>query len=298
MPSGPTGAGQVQRGLCLLFLFAVQVFGQQNSLLNGLQNEQFPPAQAEEPPMDLACISGPRGPNWGAAKNGFRGIFSAQLPPWKLASRATLIASMETGMRDLKAVNALSPQAAEECGLGKLCLQLLSFASVEDPLALVQLFAGYEQLSSPVLTMLLDVPWVVLAQSGWPLFGLLAQINLRKATVDGALNNLEIDGLTDQLSQSYFATISAALSASDGASLVQASIAFLSMPSKGSLGSLTAMAAQVLAAQTLEEKVQQIQILQASFKQVVQTAAELDIILSTQWPLWPIIHLAVDSLMG
>lgn len=273
--------------------------GAPNGLLNELRSAQFPPQQVQvEAPVDLACVGGPRGPNWGAAKLGFRSIFSAQVPPWKLAKREVLTAVMEGVMQDLKAVNALSPQAAEECGLGKLCLQLLSFAAVEDPMALVQLFANFEQLSSPVLTMLLDVPWVALAQTGWPIFGLLAQINLRKAELQGALNDDSVDGLLEPESQAYQAYLSASLDASDGATLVAASNAYLSTNAKASLGQLTAIAAQVLALPTAAEKAQQLQVLQAGFKQVIQTAAELDIALSTQWPLWAILHLATDSLVA
>lgn len=287
-------------GLCLPLVVVGQAPTEaSNALLSELRSAQFPPQPPQvEAPADLACLAGPRGPNWGSAKMGFRNIFSAQLPPWKLAKREVLTTAMDGVMRDLKAVNAFSPQAADECGLGKLCLQLLSFATVEDPLALIQLFINYEQLSSPVLTMLLDVPWVILAQTGWPIFGLLAQINLRKGELQGALNDDAVDGLLEPESKAYQAYLSAALEVSDGATIVAASNAYLDTRAKASLGQLTAIAAQVLALQTVSEKAQQLQILQDGFKQVIQTAAELDIALSTQWPLWAIVHLAVDSLVA
>merc|ERR1712232_1375771 len=106
--------------------------------------------------------------------------------------------ALETVLRELNRVDALRPDSATECGLGKLCLQLLSFAALEDPQPLTQLFGGIEQIASPVLTMILDVPWPALAQSGWPLFGLLGQLNLRKVQhVPGALNSDSVDGLDD-----------------------------------------------------------------------------------------------------
>eukprot|EP00913_Durusdinium_trenchii_P009765 g9173.t1 len=44
----------------------------------------------------------------------------------------------------------MTPQTEEECGLGKLTIQLFSFASIDEPQVLLQLFAGFEQLASPV----------------------------------------------------------------------------------------------------------------------------------------------------
>merc|ERR1719336_1932688 len=114
-----------------------------------------------DPPPDLACSASPRTPAWAAAKQHFRGLFPAAAAVPQLASREAMTASMEGALKDLKAMEALGPQAVDECGLGKLCLQLLSFASIDDPAAIVQLFS------------------VALAGAGWPFFGLLSQLNLR-----------------------------------------------------------------------------------------------------------------------
>lgn len=201
-------------------------------------------------------------------------------------------------MQSLKVQDALSAKAADECGLGKLCLQLLSFASIGDPTLLVQLFASYEPLASPVLTMLLDIPWVELAQAGWPFFGLLAQINLRKGEVAGAMNTDAIDGLDDHAARSFKAELSAALAAADGLAVEKAASTFLQADPKGSaLGPLTALAAQAVAAAP-PERVQILQALQLGFRQVIGSAGELDIALSTQWPLWALLHVAIDSLLA
>merc|ERR1719464_1852738 len=89
--------------------------------------------QQPDAPPDLACSASPRTPAWAAAKQHFRGLFPGGAAVPQLASREAMTASMEGALRDLKAMEALGSQAADECGLGKLCLQLLSFGSIDDP---------------------------------------------------------------------------------------------------------------------------------------------------------------------
>merc|ERR1719464_2064969 len=247
-----------------------------------------------EPPPDLACSASPRTPAWSAAKQHFRGLFPGGAAVPQLASREAMTASMEGALRDLKAMEALGSQAADECGLGKLCLQLLSFASIDDPAALVQLFSGFEQLASPVLTMLLDVPWVALASAGWPLFGLMSQINLRRSHVPGALNNDAVDGLDDPVSRAFQMELK---SAADHAAAAKAAEAYLQKETKGSaLGPLTAMAAQAAGTASPQERAAILQGLQVGFKQVIGSAGELDIAMGTQWPLWGYLHAAIEGL--
>lgn len=256
-----------------------------------------PPAGGAEPPLDLSCLAGPRAAGWAAAKRHFRGIFdgSAGGSPLMLPSREALSAALEAALRDLKAADALNPQAPDECGLGKLCLQLMSFATVDDPAALVQLFAGLEQVSSPVMTLLVDVPWAATAQSGWPLFALLGTLNMRKSHVSGALNSPEVDGLADQAGLVLQAELSQALQVGDAGALERAGASFLQKESQGSaLAPLTALAVQAIGSGP-QERVGLLQTLQAAFKQVIASAAELDIALSTNWPLWGLLQLNLDS---
>jgi len=249
-----------------------------------------------EAPLDLACTAGSRAAGWMAAKRHFRSIFEgAGGSPLILPSREVLSAALEAALRDLKAVDALNAQAPDECGLGKLCLQLMSFATVDDPAALVQLFAGLEQVSSPVMTLLLDVPWAATAQSGWPLFALLGTLNMRKGHVPGALNGPEVDGLHDQAGQTLQAELAQALRVGDVMALERAGASFLAKESQGSaLAPLTALAVQALGTGE-QERVGLLQTLQAAFKQVIATAPELDIALSTNWPLWGLLQLNMDS---
>mmetsp|Transcript_15597 Transcript_15597/g.35463 ORF Transcript_15597/g.35463 Transcript_15597/m.35463 type:complete len:342 (-) Transcript_15597:81-1106(-) len=253
----------------------------------------MPQQGVSDPPPDLACTASPRTPAWGAAKQHFRALFPGRSVP-QLASREAMSSSMEGALRDLKSMEALGPQAVDECGLGKLCLQLLSFASIDDPTALVQLFSGFEQLSSPVLTMLLDVPWVALAAAGWPIFGLMSQLNLRRSHVPGALNNDAVDGLDDPVNRAFQMELK---SAPDHAAVEKAAAAYLQKETKGSaLGPLTAMAAQAAGSSSPQERMAILQGLQVGFKQVIGSPGELDIAMGTQWPLWSYLHAAIEGL--
>lgn len=265
------------------------------SSMGGAQQQ----GSATQGEVDWACVNGPRSEAWQSAKKGFRGLFAGPSGPYQLVSKETLAAAIESTIKDLKNAGAFSPQAADECGLGKLSVQLGSLVGLEDSTALMNLFAGHEPIASPVLTMLLDVPWYALAVSGWPVFGLLNQINLRKQLIPGVMQSIEaLDGTTDASTKSFLAEVTTALGSGDNDALAKAGAAFLKQESKGSaLGPLTALAAQAIGSPTVDERGALLQTVQAGFKQVLGTAAELDMALTTQWPLFGIIHATLGSLV-
>jgi len=288
--SGPGGAGSFGGGSMGLGAN----FGGPGTMPTAPAAGGMPTTLAGEPPEDMSCAATPRAAAWTVVKQHFQGIV-APSPPMQLASREAMSSGMEAVVSHLKSTGALTPETANECGLGKLCLQLLSFALVDDPGALVQLFTGFEELASPVLTLLLDVPWALLGASGFPFFGLLAQINLRRAHVPGALNNDAIDGLDDPAAKAYQAELLAALAAGGTASVDKASAAFMQRESQASaLGPLTALAAQAAGGAPQQERLAFLQGLQLGFKQAIGNARELDIAMGTQWPLWSVLQLAVE----
>lgn len=249
---------------------------------------------AAEAPEDMACAAGPSAAVWAQVKELFRQAVG-QGP----VGRDVLTAALESTITGLKQVGALSPERSGECGFGKFCLQMLSFAAIEDAANLVQLFSGFEEITSPVLTMLLDVPWETIAQSGWPLFGLLAQIASRRTEVpqDAGLNPAAVDGLDEAASATFFTELLTAMGSQNTAATEKVAGDFLSndVAGKGSLGPLTAIAAQLMAAKP-EAKVPLSQALQVAFKQVIGNGPELDVALGTRWPLWILLHAGVDSL--
>jgi len=264
---------------------------QQQPMGMGMPQQQ---QQQIEAPEDMACVAGPNAAAWAAAKETFRAVTAA---PLGMVPREIIVQGLDQAMAYLKASNALSPEAADECGLGKLSLQLLSIVSMEDPSGMMQLFSSVEQLASPVLTLLLDVPWAILAQSGWPFFGLLAQVNLRKVNSAGALDTSAIDGLNDPATRAFYGELQAALGR-DGAALEATSRAFLQQEtaSGSALAPLTAMAAQAAGTPDMPVRAQMLGALQQGMKQVVGDAPELDVALSTMWQLWGLLHVGVDSL--
>ncbi|CAE7233566.1 hypothetical protein AK812_SmicGene26891 [Symbiodinium microadriaticum] len=244
---------------------------------------------------DLACTVGMHSAVWSATKRQFRQIFQDTLP-WQPVAREALSATMESGLQILMSAGAMAPQAPDECGLGKLTLQLFSFSAVDEPQVLLQLFAALEQLASPVLTMLLDMPFAGLAQTGWPIVALLAQINLRKQQI-GAVNDERVDGVDDMAGRQFQAELLAALAARDGAAAQDAATRYLSANPQGqsALAPLTALATQAMASPDAQERMQLLEVLQQALKQVIGSGAELDLALSTKWPLWGVLHVALDA---
>jgi len=252
------------------------------------------PMSPSEAPENLDCSAGLRVSTWGSVKRRFRGVLGEDTGV--LASREVLTAALEGAVQELKAADAFAPNLVDECGLGKLCLQMVSMTTIEDPMALTQIFSSFEQLASPVLTLLLDVPWAVLAQAGWPVLGLLAQLNLRKGHAPEAVNNEAVDGLHDATARAFLSELKATVAAKDTAAMDKLAGDFLKQDTRESaLGPLTAMAAQAVAAKPAE-RAPILHALQVAFRQVIGSGQELDIALGTQWPLWGLLHRAVDSL--
>lgn len=248
------------------------------------------PVGSQPPPEDMACLTGPHAKVWHSVKNRFREVAE----PFQVVSRETLLSTLNAAMEELNAAKVL--EATDECGLGRLCLQILSLITMEDPTALAQLFGSLEQLSSPVMTLLLDIPWWAVAQARWPVFGLLAQINLRKVNTPGLANNDAVDGISDPITQAFYQYLMQTLQQGDVQAMGQGAVAYVQQE-KGSsaIGPLTAMSIQA-ASVDAQQSIEIFQALQGGLKQVIGTGAELDVLLSTQWPLWGLLTIGLDQL--
>merc|ERR1712048_1119176 len=155
---------------------------------------------------------------------------------------------------------------------------------------------GVEQLSSPTMTLTLDIPWIATAQAGWPFFGLFAQLNLRAQQVEALVNPVDMDGLETAASQQYYSAIAGAVPSLDIATMAQASVSYIEKPPEGAtLGVLTAMSGQATVL-PLQERVRVLQQLQQAFKQVTDTPQALIFMLSTRWPLWTFMHLVITPI--
>jgi len=247
-----------------------------------------------QPPSDLGCLTGPHAATWQKVKGIFRNAFPEDGAPTEPVVTSQLSAALESAMQILTDAKALAPETQGECGMGRLALQMLTVNTVEDTGALVQLFSETEALASPILTFLLDVNWVLLGQAGWPLFAYLGQVNLRKQR-EGITINDEGDGLDTDVPRAFFAELKDAMGKTDYERVIQVSSAFLSAgaPATSPISLLTAYASQAMALPA-GDRVLVLQDMQGAFRRMIGSAAELDIALSTKWPLWTLVHSAVD----
>lgn len=258
--------------------------------------EQGQQLQMEIPP-DLGCSEGPRAAVWQSVKGHIRKVFGESgTPPFTQASPDDIAAALSASMEELNAVDALKPETGDNCDFGKLFVRLLSISLSDDPLSVSKAIRESDQFASPVLTLLLDIPWVGTAQSGWPFFGLLAQVNLRKRYVPDSLNHEQLDGFYEPAAEEFLAKLANAMPDLDLATMAMAAGSYMNSPITGSaLGHMTAMCAQA-AVSPLQPRLQGLQVIQSAFKQMVANKEELDVALSTRWPLWTLLHLAVSPL--
>merc|ERR1712166_19274 len=119
---------------------------------------------------------------------------------------------------------------------------------MDDPSAIAQFLESTPEMASPILTLLLDIPWVSTALSGWPFFGILAQVAMHKVDLmKGVLNNDAVDGLVDDAGRNFFTEISSASQKEDLASMYYASNKYLQHPNNGNvMGQMTALATEAV----------------------------------------------------
>jgi len=250
--------------------------------------------QQLEIPEDMACEKGPHAAQWQAVKASFRKLVDEGAPgPFKPAPREEIKKVVDKAVKDLTAIGGF---AKGECGLGRLSIQMLTIATLDDPQAVLQLLQTSGEISSPVLTVLLDVPWMATALSGWPFFGILAQVGLHKIDLlKGYLNTDVVDGLDRPLEKQYFSEANGAAQQSDLVGMAEAAYKYLSGETGGIMAPLTALATQAAVQSDVKSRMDACGSLQQSFRNVIRNAEELDFALSTRWPIWSLLHLTVGA---
>lgn len=171
----------------------------------------------------------------------------------------------------------------EECGMGRLCMSLLGIASGEAGGSVL----GAPSLHSPLLTLLLDVPWYLLMQSGWPFFGLLAQVHLQSHKLE--------DVPKKGREAAYFQELGTALAQKDAGKLAAAGAEFLFHKDEisNTLSVLCALASQLLELSPTEQQAGDVLTqLQVFFKQAVRNVEDLQVTLDSAWPLYGLLHAA------
>lgn len=248
-------------------------------------------------PDDLACEKGSHSAAWAKVKSRFRQMIEDNPNIFKALPREVIQNTVNAAIADVKESDGFNKAAGDECGLGRLGLQLLSIAILEDPGQLVQAIEA-TKLGSPVLTLLLDIPWVATALSGWPLFGILAQVNAAKVSLlKTAVNMNGIDGLEGANGVGFLEKIRAAADAGDLVTMTQASVAYLEdgKTDAGPLAGITALSTQSAMQTDVQKRLGSVQTLQQMLRTMIDNVGELEVALTTRWPLWPLLHISVDA---
>jgi len=217
--------------------------------------------------------------------------------------RARLQALVDKAENAIKAVRGLSFSPVDECSMGRLCMSLMALAAAPDdnsPAGIVAAGGGGAgsvlpalAMHSPLLTVLLDMPWRLVLASGWPLFGILAQLNLRRARHDDA-------PLSGQPAM-YFISLGAGLERQEAYSLATLGAEFLrsvegrAHASTHVLPGLCALASQLLSPEVgtrggmpTDTALKQVQ---GFYRQAVQGIEDVQGTLDTAWPLYRVLHL-------
>lgn len=249
-------------------------------------------------PEDMGCEKGPHAATWQQVKKSFRTLIDETSGPFNAVKVEAIRTTVDGAVQQVRAAGGFDKAAEGECGLGRLSIQLLTLATITDPQAAAQSLQELESIASPVLTLLLDIPWVATALSGWPIFGILAQVSMHKVQVlDGLLNNDALDGLQSAGDKAYYTEITAGAKAGDLISMVESSLKYMQATSQdaGLFAPLTAMASQAAVQTEVQQRMEAAGSLQNAFRSVIGTPAELDLSLTTRWPLWGLVHVTVGA---
>lgn len=258
----------------------------------------LPAVQSQAPqmdiPEDMGCEKGAHAATWQKVKRSFRTLVDEGSPgPFRPVAQADIKKVVDAAVADVTAVGGF---AKNECGLGRLSIQMLTLATLDDPQAVLQLLQQSTTISSPVLTVLLDVPWMATALSGWPFFGILAQVGMHKIELlKGLLNSDIVDGLDRPLEKAYFSEVNSHQEKSDLIGMAESAYKYLAGETGGIMAPLTALATQAAVQTDVKSRMDACGSLQQSFRNVIRNAEELDFALSTRWPIWSLLHLTVGA---
>merc|ERR1712183_413774 len=126
----------------------------------------------------------------------------------------------------------------------------------------------------------------------WPVFGILSQLAIRR----NVKNTEDVDGLNFPELKYYYSALMASVEEGRVEALRELSQTFLSIGNEAIQASpiafITMMFTQALAAKTVEDARGYFSDAQKVMKQFMRKPADLDIVLSSTWPVWGMAHLA------
>ena len=242
--------------------------------------------------LDLLCS-----PAWRESKRRLAEVFSQ--PAAALVTLSPMeISSLISTVSESLPVSELADGA--QCGLARLSLQMLSTIeqisrSSADEVALALL--STEPLHSPMLTVLLDVPWVETVNSGWPFFPLLAQWHLRNLQAASKVGG-ERDGMNEQVIAEFHKIVTEALRDQNLGRVVEISSEFLKIAGNQQVAESYPIAvAAALAGVTIGvkdpiEKASLFENTQSIIVASIRNPNDLVYVLHSVWPIWSLLNLA------
>jgi len=240
--------------------------------------------------MDLTCEKTAQLQTWLNVQQKFQYILGPAAGFVALNKENTLEPAVASITQDIA---SLPTENAGECGIGQLMLQLLKVITIDSDGELIGQIKSQDQLSSPILTLLLDVPWTSY-QPEWPMFGLLAQAAVRRSQTH--TNNEATDGLVQPELKQLANAMNHAIGDSNLDVLKGLSNAFIEFGSDAvqvsPIGFLTAVFAQAVTAPTKKEAQAMFSDAQIFMKNMISSPSDLETTLGSRWPMWGMAYLA------
>eukprot|EP00931_Biecheleriopsis_adriatica_P090120 TRINITY_DN64151_c0_g1_i1.p1 TRINITY_DN64151_c0_g1~~TRINITY_DN64151_c0_g1_i1.p1 ORF type:complete len:291 (-),score=86.22 TRINITY_DN64151_c0_g1_i1:153-1025(-) len=277
----------------ILFVSTVVVSGQVFEGLKNLVSGSAQGAPAVVDPyeeMDLLCMKSPHAQAWLNVQQKLQYI----LGPSAAFVALNKVNTLEPALQSIGDDIATIPKEQEaSCGVGQVMYQLLKIVTVDSDGLLIGEIKKQDHLSSPIMTLLLDIPWNVY-QPMWPLFGLLAQAAVQRASTHA--NHEMLDGLAHPELKQFASAMNIAISESNLEGLQQLSKAYIDSGvdamEQSPMGFLTAVFTQAATAQKREDSQAFFSDAQVLMKKMIFSASDLEATLGSQWPLWGMAYLA------
>ncbi|KAF4688091.1 hypothetical protein FOZ62_028620 [Perkinsus olseni] len=251
--------------------------------------------------LDLPC-----GPRWQESKRLLASVLMRREASLQLLGDGDLIA-LEQAVSETLPVDLLTTTA--DCGLARLVTQLMGVVAAVNTLgadSVSESVVSNEKLHSPLMTLVVDIPWADVHVSGWPFFSLLAQWQLRNLPT--GLPVSPNDGIDHPLIGAYHTNLSTALTNGDLAGMTFISQQLLSDEAAGDdafvranpLPFATALAAVAVTTDSREYRASLLsaaqEIIAFDISSSPAGAVQLDYALRSSWPLWPVVSLALSAL--
>lgn len=183
-----------------------------------------------------------------------------------------------------------------DCIIGRLCMAVLVLLAGEAG----QSLRSIPHLHTPLIKMVVEIPWDAIMQSGWPLFGILAQLHLHShghddlpAAGSEAVYYSALRQALQHQQHSMLAGLGAAFLEQGRSNSASADIALGDSSGEAhAMPALSALASQLLKSDSALGGIDRrhMQQVQGLYREVVQSIDDLHATVISAWPLYCILH--------